>query len=439
MLIKIKKSSTAIALIISLFFLTAPYLSQAALVGNTNNAMLTLNPDIGVYRVGPTFPIDILVNTHGQNVVVVAAYLSFNPSLFQVASIDTSGSIFGTEAENIIDAVNGKIKITRGTPTPGVNVVNGKVATLNIKGLTDISPSSDNFTFDFVAGATNESNVILNDGLGTDIISGVYNGKYTLDGTPPANVSSFTASVADGSVSLSWVNPTSDFAGVSILRKTGSYPTSPTDGTLVYDNTGTSYQDTNLTNGTTYYYTAFSRDIVVNYSSGAQVSATPRDNIAPSAISTLSATALTAKTIRLNWTAVGDDGAIGTATSYDIRYSTGTITAGNFSAASQASGAPTPKVNGSAETMTIAGLAGATTYYFAIKAVDEGGNTSAISNVANAKTYKTSDLNNDSYVNSVDFGILMSYWGNSSRPTADMNQDGAVNSVDFGVMMSQWG
>jgi hypothetical protein len=439
MLIKIKKSSIAIALILSLFVLTAPYLSKASLVGNTNNATLALSPDLGVYRVGPTFPIDILVNTHGQNVVVVAAYLSYNPALFQIVSIDTTGSIFGTEAENIIDAVNGKIKITRGTPTPGVNVVNGKVATLNIKGLTDINPSSDNITFDFTAGSTNESNVILNDGLGTDIISGVYNGKYTLDGTPPANVSSFTAAALDSSIALSWVNPSSDFAGVTILRKTGSYPTNPTDGTLVYDNAGANYSDSGLTNGTIYYYTAFSRDIVVNYSSGAQASAAPRDGISPAAINTLSAAPLTAKIIRLNWTAVGDDGAVGTALTYDIRYSTAAITAGNWSSASQVSGAPTPKVSGSAETMTVGGLAGATTYYFAIKAVDEGGNASTISNVANAKTYKMADLNNDNYVNSVDFGILMSYWGNSTKPAADMNQDSAVNSVDFGIMMSQWG
>ena len=416
-----------------------PYLSEASLVGNTNNATLSLSPDIGVYRTNATFPIDILVNTHGQSVVVVAAYLSYNPSVFQLVSIDTTGSIFGTEAENIIDAVNGKLKITRGTPSPGVNVTTGKVVTLNIRGLTDANPSVDNFTFDFTAGATNESNVILNDGLGTDIISGVYNGKYTLDGTPPANVSSFSASAGDARVNLSWTNPGSDFAGVKILRKTGSYPTSPTDGTQVYDSNGTSYSDTGLTNGTTYYYTAYSRDIVLNYSSGAQASAAPHDSTAPASITTLAAASLTAKTVRLNWTAVGDDANVGTATSYDIRYSTSAITAANFSSATQASGAPTPKVSGSAETFTVSGLSGSTLYYFAIKAVDEGGNASAISNIVNVTTYKTSDLNNDSYVNSVDFGILMSFWGNTTRPTADMNQDGTVNSVDFGIMMSQWG
>jgi hypothetical protein len=35
--------------------------------------------------------------------------------------------------------------------------------------------------------------------------------------------------------------------------------------------------------------------------------------------------------------------------------------------------------------------------------------------------------------------MLMSAWGNTTKPKADINQDGIVNSVDFGIMMSKWG
>lgn len=434
-----KKISKIVSLITSAAVLAIPVFGNAALVGNTNNAVLSLSPNTGVYKTNATFPIDILLNTHGQNVVVVAAYLTYNPSLFQVVSIDTSNSIFTTEAEKTIDQSNGLVKITMGIPTPGVNVTSGKVATLNIQGPSNTVPGADNFNFNFTAGSSIDSNIILNDGLGTDVLSGVDNGRYSLDGTAPANVSNFTASAGEGSVSLSWTNPSSDFAGVKILRKTGSYPANSNDGTVIYDNNGTSCTDSGLSNGTTYYYTAFSRDIVLNYSSGAQISALPRNTIPPAAISNLSATPLTSKTIRLNWTSVGDDGTTGTASSYDIRYSTSPITSANFSSAGQVSSPPSPKISGSAETITAANLSGNTTYYFAIKAADSSGNIGSISNIASAKTFKTSDLNNDNLVNSVDFGIIMSYWNHTTRPAADINQDGMVNSVDFGIMMSQWG
>jgi hypothetical protein len=431
------KITVILAVIISLLII--PLFSQADLVGNTNNATLSFSPDSGIYRVGGTFSIDILVNTHGQNVVVVAAFINYNPSIFEAVSIDTSDSVFTMEAENVIDSTNGKVKISRGSPSPGVNTTSGNVATINLRGLANSLPSSDNITFNFVTGATNESNVILDDGLGTDILSGAYNARFTLDGTAPANVSNFSAVFSDGSVSLSWTNPTTDFNGVTILRKTDSYPTSPTDGTIVYNDSGTSYLDIGLTNGLTYYYTAFSRDIVLNYSSGAQVSARPQDGVPPAAINNLAVSSFTSNSVILTWTAVGDDGNSGTAAGYDLRYSTGLITSANWNSASQVSNEPAPKVSGGSESMTVSQLSDGTTYYFVIRAIDESGNNSGLSNVVSRTTYRRADLNSDSYVNSVDFGILMSYWGSTTRPAADINQDGYVNSVDFGIMMSRWG
>ena len=415
-------------------------MTKAGWVGNTNNATLELSPNIGTYKVGNNYTVDILISTHGQQVVGVSAYFSYDPIFFQVVSIDTSASIFSVQFDNTINNASGTVTISRAVPTPGVNTTSaapGKVATLTIQGLASTAPSSDNFNFLF-SGNT-YSQVILDDSYGTNVLSGVNNARYTLDGTPPANVSSFTATAGDGQISLSWTNPTTDFAGVRILRKTGSYPADYNDGTVVYDNSGASYLDTGLSNGTTYYYKAFSRDAVLNYSSGAQVSAAPQDSIAPSQISTLAATSVNSSSIRLNWTAVGDDGSSGTAASYDIRYSTVAITSGNWSSATQVSGEPAPRVSGTTETMTVSSLSSNTTYYFAIKAIDESNNTSPLSNVVNARTSKTSDLNNDGVVNIADAGIMMSYWNSTARPAADINQDGAVNINDAGIMMSQWG
>ena len=80
----------------------------------------------------------------------------------------------------------------------------------------------------------------------------------TPDTTPPADVTNFTAVYGDGLVNLSWTNPTdADFAGTRILRKTGSYPSSVTDGLLIYASNGTSYIDTGLINQFTFYYKGF--------------------------------------------------------------------------------------------------------------------------------------------------------------------------------------
>jgi len=426
--------------------LTVPFAVSATLVGNTNNAVLgfsitgTVPFETGTFKTGVSFSLDLYVNTAGQGVNAVAAYINYNPSLFSVENIDYTGSLFPLQWEH--STSSGKIVIGRSVSGANtVNSTNAKIATITLKGLADTSPSSDNFTFDFSPGDTTKSAVFLGGSQGgTYILSGVYNAKISLDGTPPPNVSNFIATAGDGQISLSWTNPaSSDFVAVMILRKTGSYPVNISDGTVVYNGNGTSYIDAGLTSGTTYYYKAFSRDAVNNYSNGVQASATPRDSTPPGQITTLTATALTAREIRLNWTAVGDDGNVGTASSYDIRYSTAVITSANFSSANQASNPPTPKINGSSETFTISGLSGDTTYYFAIKAIDESGNSSLLSNVVSAKTYKTADLNYNGVVNMQDASILMSYWGRTDRPVADLNQDGYVNMQDASIMMAQWG
>src|SRR3972149_235895 len=79
-----------------------------------------------------------------------------------------------------------------------------------------------------------DNNSVVN---GNDLMSFAVNfGKST----PPAP-SNFKAAPGNGQVSLTWTNPTNaDFAGVKVVRKTGGYPASVTDGTSVYTGTGTS-------------------------------------------------------------------------------------------------------------------------------------------------------------------------------------------------------
>ncbi len=90
--------------------------------------------------------------------------------------------------------------------------------------------------------------------------------------------------------------------------------------------------------------------------------------------------------ITLTWTAPGDDGATGTATVYDLRYSTSPINGSNWASATQVSGEPTPQAAGATETFTVTSLSESTTYYFAIMSSDEVPNWSGLSNFVSGST-----------------------------------------------------
>ncbi len=75
----------------------------------------------------------------------------------------------------------------------------------------------------------------------------------------------------------------------------------------------------------------------------------------------------------------------GTATSYDIRYSTVIIDGSNWDSATQVT-APTPAAPTTSQSVTIGSLTNGTTYYFAMKTSDEVPNTSALSNVVGGTT-----------------------------------------------------
>ena len=113
------------------------------------------------------------------------------------------------------------------------------------------------------------------------------------------------------------------------------------------------------------------------------------DILAPSTITNLSVNSCTNNSCSLTWIAPGDNANTGTASQYDLRYSTSNITSTNFSSATQATGEPTPTTAGTTQNMTVTGLTSNTLYYFALKTADEIPNWSAISNVPSRTTTNT--------------------------------------------------
>jgi hypothetical protein len=85
--------------------------------------------------------------------------------------------------------------------------------------------------------------------------------------------------------------------------------------------------------------------------------------------------------VTLEWTAPGDDGMTGTATTYALRYSWNPITLANWANATLVTPGPVPLPAGTLQRYTVTGLIAGTLYYFAIRTADERGNWSGLSNV----------------------------------------------------------
>ena len=147
---------------------------------------------------------------------------------------------------------------------------------------------------------------------------------------------------------------------------------------------------TGLQPATTYWFAIKTVDDAGNWSGVSNIisrtTLAAPDTLRPAIIANVAATSTTETGAVLTWTAVGDDSLTGRATSYDIRYSRTPITSANWASATQVTGEPVPAAALAAETFTVTGLTRQTTYYFAVRAADEVGNLSLLSNVPSVTT-----------------------------------------------------
>jgi hypothetical protein len=104
--------------------------------------------------------------------------------------------------------------------------------------------------------------------------------------------------------------------------------------------------------------------------------------------------------ITLDWTAPGDDGVVGTATTYQMRWSsvrpdTTSQAAMDtwWASATNVTNLPTPQVSGTAQSKVVIGPFSPGTYYFLMKACDEVPNCSLYSNLASKTITDTTPPN----------------------------------------------
>ena len=228
----------SISFILILFFAFATSIKAA-------NGSLYLSPSSGVYTVGNTFSVVVAVNTDGISINAAQGTLVFSPDKLSVTGISKGGSIFSLwTTEPTYSNSSGTITFGGGVPNPGYAGASGKIITITfrarVSGATAVNWSS---------GA-----ILANDGKGTNILSSMGGGTYSLGPTiisPPAETPEGAVSAGtpakpeisssthpdenkwynNSTIKFSW-SLSKDVAGVSILlnEKPTSNPGPVSDG-----------------------------------------------------------------------------------------------------------------------------------------------------------------------------------------------------------------
>lgn len=219
-----------------------------------------------------------------------------------------------------------------------------------------------------------------------------------------ADMDVFSASAGDGRAQLTWIAPGDDgFTGKStsyqVFRATQAF-SDATLGTAVQvpapplplaAGTLQTMQVTGLRGETTYFWGVRAIDEAGNIGPLSAMASAKTNDVPPAAVRTLVATSLGTTSVRLDWTATGDDGTVGTAKSVAIRYLPDAISSPSFPGGTPVPNLPPPGASGTAQTVTVTGLTPGVSYHFALVATDAAGNASHLSNVAVATTTRLPD------------------------------------------------
>ncbi len=169
---------------------------------------------------------------------------------------------------------------------------------------------------------------------------------------PPDPPTGLAATAGDARVTLNW-NASAGATSYNVKRATGN-PAGPYT-TIASGVTATTYTDTGVINGTTYYYVVTAVNDAGESASSTYVGATPQQPVAPPAPTNLQATA-GKRQIKLAWSASSG------ATSYNVKRST--INGGPYT---------TVRTGLTGTSFTNSKLTSGTTYYYVVTAVNASG------------------------------------------------------------------
>lgn len=241
---------------------------HAVFVAVADAATLSLSPATGVYASGNTFTARVVVQPQGKSVNAAEGTLAFNPNELAVVSVNRTGSIFNLwVTEPTFSNSAGTISFSGGVPS----------------GYSGNSGTVMNIIFRAVGAGTAKVNfkngsVLANDGRGTNILTSMGGGTYTIQAkseapipevieyVAPANtpgkpvISSKTHPDPDGwyannKAELTWTLP----SGITAIR-TLLDDVSSSVPTKVYDNPVSSITLSDLDEGVQYFHLQFKNE-----------------------------------------------------------------------------------------------------------------------------------------------------------------------------------
>jgi hypothetical protein len=282
-------------------------------------------------------------------------------------------------------------KLTSGTDLGANHYIFALTATHKIYAANPYSStgSDENWNEVYDAGSTTTKDVVISPTMGTIAYLATENG--ILRGGDPGDLTAWTL-INNGLTNTDINTIAHDFSnpGYSYVGSNGGGVFKTIDDGANWSGIGLNSQNIKsvATDPTDplYIYAITGSDVFRMQLSTADAMPGSVDLIAPGQITDLTFNSVSTSTLTLNWSAPGDDNNSGTAASYDIRYSTSTLSESNFATATPASGMPTPSLAGTVEGLNMSSLEASTTYYFAIKASDEAFNTSTISTLGSVTT-----------------------------------------------------
>ncbi len=278
----------------------------------------------------------------------------------------------------------------------------------------------------------------------TGEVSNVISFTTTKDSTPPAGQPVVSSSTHTSGVPSTTKVPVVSWTAVSDPDSAVVYRYKlSTQATYTVTATDTETTQTTVTlpsqeDGTYYFHVAAMSDGGASQAAPFQIII---DTVAPGAVTVQSPAAddITATTVTLRWGATGNNGNTGTATAYELRYSSAAITASNFASATAVNGLPAPKASGQAEAFTVTGLAPKTTYHFALRVLDGAGNAGPVSSSVSAVTKEdttpptgtltiTSETHGAGFISTLRSGTFK--WSGVSDPETSLRFHYAVNTQE---------